>query len=114
MSTFIPDMIEEFVLFVKTSDTGTEKDFSKHTKNDFLQGVSFCHFEVPFCDIRYFVISWYDDDDTNKEYEHRASFYVHPENQSRTLGGVESALFSMLGRYSCDAYTHQIVNALYI
>ena len=115
MSSFMQDMIDELTTFVRSSQVGVDYDFSKDDREaNFMWDISFSHFEVPFSDIRYFVISWYDDDDLTKDYEHKAAFYFHRDNEQRTLGGIESALFTMLGRYSCDTYVHQIANALYI
>jgi hypothetical protein len=114
MCDFIPDMIQEFVDFIKSKKIGTECFFSKDSKEDnYFYNIIFSHFEIHEADdVTLYTIGWHDDDDKDLDFEHKVAFYVYKNNYLRTLGNVESALLSMLGRFNCEKYTKQIMKVL--
>lgn len=114
MASFIPDMIDELVQYISQGTIGTEYFFSKDNKDEnYMWDISFSHIELfDSPDVSYYLITWHDDDDTERCFEHKAAFYVHELHVNRTLGGVESALLTMLGRFCCNSYVEKIMNAI--
>jgi hypothetical protein len=115
MACFVPSMIDEFCDFIRSKAIGSELPFSMDDKDEnWMWHIFFGCFEVHNSNTLMYTITWHDDDDEHKSFQHKAVFFLYRNDWNRTLGGVESALVTMLDRFHCHWYAKQIMQALFL